>query len=915
MNEEKLILISYSSKDFETAYSIAQILKANGFTIWMAPESIPGASDYLSEINKAIKKSSIVLFLLSPNSLTSEWCPKEVESGITYHKSVIPYQIQEGQVTKDNFELMFRGLQIIDGFHNGETALNYLLERISQLLDIQRKEDTTILPPVNPLQFSNVKLARKLPDMHAFFGSTRDQEIEKLKENFNDHQFIAITGIGGFGKSELAKGFAHKMLEDNIFKNVHFLTFKGNLKDTIKSIEFENFDESKITSAEALFTKKLEFLNNEPEDTLLIIDNYDEKITDLDKYLSNIKFKVLFTTRYTGQTIPKLPLGKIPIEKEEELFILNRYQFFDDLDFDEPLDYVDDEERENIKKIINIVDHHPLALELIAKAMSESEIEYEDLIQKLNTVGFKTEIEEEVETTYNNLEEGQIDDLIMSLFSDRDFSEEEKTILRILSLAPVEGLDAKKIKDFTEQKNLNLINRLVKRSWIIKERKKGSIFKLHPLIQKVIYSSLEPNLNNTANFYKNIAAEGFKQLTDKVPYLERQTISQMINNASYSINDLDNADLDLIVKFIYSLYQSNYFDNAKKLLALLEKVREQAYLINPTLENLYNLNEVYIVQARIEYQLQKYKDIEKSLALFDKVNYENYDLKDQKYLFQVIDAMSYKGWALYLNRQSVEANKLFEKEEKLFDYKDYISDIKTFELKKANYLYNYSVTLYNVRDLKKAAEKVTEAIELYRRYYRPDHPEITSALNELGFIELANGNIPKAYDLFRQVLEIRKVNLGLTHMHTATAYNNVAIAALQFYTVTGDKKYLLEAKDLIEKALKIRTVVLPETPLYGATLLDQVKVDINFLKDNKYDYDLRSKITDTLETAKDLCFKFDRDKSDFLEVEGDYYYAIDFKDDAINAYEKSLDIRKNILNTNHEKYLSLNQKLNYIKSL
>jgi len=50
----KMIFISYSSKDYETAVTTRRFLENNGIPCWMAPESVPMGGDCVSKISPMI---------------------------------------------------------------------------------------------------------------------------------------------------------------------------------------------------------------------------------------------------------------------------------------------------------------------------------------------------------------------------------------------------------------------------------------------------------------------------------------------------------------------------------------------------------------------------------------------------------------------------------------------------------------------------------------------------------------------------------------------------------------------------------------------------------------------------------------------------------------------------------------------
>ena len=62
------VFISYSSQNKADADAIRALLEKNGIRVWMAPDSIPPGSNYMSEITPAIENCGYFLLLLSEDS-------------------------------------------------------------------------------------------------------------------------------------------------------------------------------------------------------------------------------------------------------------------------------------------------------------------------------------------------------------------------------------------------------------------------------------------------------------------------------------------------------------------------------------------------------------------------------------------------------------------------------------------------------------------------------------------------------------------------------------------------------------------------------------------------------------------------------------------------------------------------------
>jgi formylglycine-generating enzyme required for sulfatase activity len=92
------IFISYSREDKEFASKIVQALAENDLETWIDWQNIPPAEEWLEEIYRGIEAAEAFLFLISPDSLSSEICNKELEHAVENGKRIIPIIIRDPQV-------------------------------------------------------------------------------------------------------------------------------------------------------------------------------------------------------------------------------------------------------------------------------------------------------------------------------------------------------------------------------------------------------------------------------------------------------------------------------------------------------------------------------------------------------------------------------------------------------------------------------------------------------------------------------------------------------------------------------------------------------------------------------------------------------------------------------------------------
>ena len=89
------IFISYSRKDLAIAEKIIDALAKDDLEPWIDWKSIPKGEQFEREIEQGIEKAEIFLFLVSPDSVQSDWCNKEIEHAIKNGKRILPIVIQD----------------------------------------------------------------------------------------------------------------------------------------------------------------------------------------------------------------------------------------------------------------------------------------------------------------------------------------------------------------------------------------------------------------------------------------------------------------------------------------------------------------------------------------------------------------------------------------------------------------------------------------------------------------------------------------------------------------------------------------------------------------------------------------------------------------------------------------------------
>jgi hypothetical protein len=84
------IFISYSRKDMDGAQKIVEALSRENLDTWIDWNSIPKGEDWEQEIYRGIEQAEAFLFLISPDSIRSEMCNREILHAIKNKKRILP---------------------------------------------------------------------------------------------------------------------------------------------------------------------------------------------------------------------------------------------------------------------------------------------------------------------------------------------------------------------------------------------------------------------------------------------------------------------------------------------------------------------------------------------------------------------------------------------------------------------------------------------------------------------------------------------------------------------------------------------------------------------------------------------------------------------------------------------------------
>jgi len=84
------IFISYFRRDLDFAQKIVDALAVNDLDTWIDWKSIPKGEDWEQEIYHGIEEADAFLFLISPDSVASQMCNKEMAHAVKNGQRILP---------------------------------------------------------------------------------------------------------------------------------------------------------------------------------------------------------------------------------------------------------------------------------------------------------------------------------------------------------------------------------------------------------------------------------------------------------------------------------------------------------------------------------------------------------------------------------------------------------------------------------------------------------------------------------------------------------------------------------------------------------------------------------------------------------------------------------------------------------
>ena len=487
------VFISFSFSDQAIAENIVNLLISEyGITSWICTQEIVGGESYKDLIPDAIDVCKAVVLVQSESSIASKEVPKEIGMALEEQKIIIPFRIDTTPL-KGRLRYDLNSVNYIDATEPSfEERVRELAVGIKKMISNPEKYvGETYASAPRYLLNSNLANCSEI-----FYG--RDAELKQIQDALTDRNVVVLKGMGGIGKSELARQYAAHHKDE--YKTVVFARYVNSLAslladDTVFSVQGmarKTMEDDTRQSEEEYAANKLDVLKRIcDEHTLFILDNFD--VTEdpmLEAFTTNNKYKLIVTSRCEQQR------GKfmtIPVTEIEDDILRDMV-----VDFANPSITMVDRDDPAFEELFDLTCRHTLTLELVGRFMEEKCIDDVGEIVEL--------LKERHISMFEDSDNEQRSSAIRKLFKMTEMSENEKSFLRCLALMAPAGVDNKLFRGWCGSEVFASRARLAGLGLIRMDNERKTIA-LHPIVREVVLAELEPTPDNCHEFLERYMSD------------------------------------------------------------------------------------------------------------------------------------------------------------------------------------------------------------------------------------------------------------------------------------------------------------------------------------------------------------------------------------------------------------------------
>jgi len=185
------VFLSHAESDKAVTEKIRRTLIRQGFTVWTNRTDIKTGTNFQEVINRGIEEADNLVYLISPNSLKSQYCQQEIAYASKLNKHIIPLLIEPTDLNDIPSEQ--RSLQFIDFTeHEDENQYRTVADKLLNVL----KEEAWYYELHKILLVKALKWDRKdQPKTLLLKGSELAKAQNWLKQSEQSHKQTAATSL------------------------------------------------------------------------------------------------------------------------------------------------------------------------------------------------------------------------------------------------------------------------------------------------------------------------------------------------------------------------------------------------------------------------------------------------------------------------------------------------------------------------------------------------------------------------------------------------------------------------------------------------------------------------------------------------------------------------------------------------
>lgn len=577
MNHDVFISFSFIDKTIVDKIS-NQLNFVYNIPCWICTADIRGGDDFYDDIVEAIEVSKLLLLVQTQSSVKSDEVQDEVMCALNSKKIVVPFIIDDSEL-KGKLKLKLSSTQRVDGRADPlDDRIKELAQELCKILDRPFCENCSSSRNESENRLSSTLIDFDKDDI--FVG--RESLMEEIHSAFEKHRTVCLQGLGGIGKTELAKQYydRNKKTEtEGCYSKVVFARYDGsfasliaddvvfNIKGVTRMMVNNDGKDVQQSDEDYALTKINELKRTCDSETLIIIDNFD---TDdeaerglLAKLTDQAPYKVLITTRNVQPEYKTVLVKELDHSFLTDLFI--KYYGEENCKFskDDP----------SFRELFRIVGDHTLTVEIIAKYLNHIDCvdSVSEMVDILKEEGFSVfDEDEQQKNPYKRLK----DVLLKSKLNDSEIN-----FLKCLALMPSVGVKFNgffgtwlggKLRVWN-----SIMNKLVARGFVKYDTSAGIVY-LHPVIRETVISDLRPDYGSCKEFVDacaHVHEDYFPSVSWNWDY-ETKTIYLDCFKSITELCPLDGEDIYRVYYNISLLY--NYIGGCSETIHFHEKMYEFA---------------------------------------------------------------------------------------------------------------------------------------------------------------------------------------------------------------------------------------------------------------------------------------------------------------------------------------------------